>query len=83
MGNLTRSDIDKSLWSMLGNNRHEQLLCLYGKAMRAMTKEKREQCEGYAIAMGYTPEAAKAMSDEKLERLMNSIAEECAKYGCD
>ena len=46
-----------------------------------MTDDEREQARGYAIAMGYSN--VDEMSDERLRDLMQSIADECAKYGCD
>lgn len=46
-----------------------------------MTDDERDQARGYAIAMGYSN--VEEMSDQRLRGLMQSIADECAKYGCD
>lgn len=46
-----------------------------------MTDDERDQARGYAIACGYSN--VEEMSDERLRRMMQSIADECEKYGCD
>lgn len=46
-----------------------------------MTDEEREQARAYATAIGYAN--VEDMSDERLKRIMNSIADDCAKYGSD
>lgn len=46
-----------------------------------MTEEEREQARAYATAIGYAN--VEDMSDERLQRLINSIADDCEKYGSD
>lgn len=46
-----------------------------------MTEEEREQARAYATAIGYAD--ADKWSDERLQRLINSIADDCEKYGSD
>ena len=49
--------------------------------LKPLTPEQRKDYEAYAIAMGYSD--PKNMSDERLRGIMNYMANECAKYGCD
>lgn len=48
-----------------------------------MTEEEKQQAINYAIALGYSREDAENMDVERLKRQMQSIAEDCARWGCD
>lgn len=45
------------------------------------TAEQRQQAENYATSIGYSD--VQKMSDERLQRMMQDIADDCKKYGCD
>lgn len=40
-----------------------------------------QEAKNYAIAIGRDPETIKTLEDA--ERLMNSMADECKRWGCD
>lgn len=48
---------------------------------KPMTPQERKDAEDYALAIGFND--VENMSDDRLRRLMQSIADDCEKYGSD